>query len=254
MIEFVLKSINQSTVSQIDYVKELNPEQLAVVTTAEGPCLVLAGAGSGKTRTIVYRVAYLLEHGVAPEEIMLVTFTNKATREMLRRVEELLGYWPEGLVGGTFHSLANRFLRKFAAVLGRENNFTILDEDDAQSLLKKIIKEEHFAGVGERFPSPAVISNIISYAVNAQKDLAEVVFDKHPQWGKFLNSLNEIAKIYQTKKQAGNLMDFDDLLYYWWRLLAEHEQVRAHLSGQFRYILVDEYQDVNVIQASIVNL
>lgn len=282
MTEFILKSSHpstqpvrprahgrvvragQSTASQIDYAKELNPEQLAVVTGAEGPCLVLAGAGSGKTRTIVYRVAYLLEQGVEPEEIMLVTFTNKATREMLKRVEELLGFWPasttrkrgepEGLVGGTFHHLANRFLRKYAKLLGRENNFTILDEDDAQSLLKKIIKEEHFAATGERFPSPAVISNIISYSVNAQKDLAEVIFDKHPQWGKFLGPIGEIAKIYQTKKQAGNLMDFDDLLYYWWRLLVEHEQARAHLSGQFRYILVDEYQDVNVIQASIVQL
>ena len=154
---FVLKNEKSPKDLKVDYQSELNEEQYKVVTQAEGPCLVLAGAGSGKTRTIVYRVAYLIERGVKPENILLVTFTNKAAKEMVSRVETLLGKYPDKLWGGTFHHIGNRLLRKYAKLLGYESNFTILDEEDSKSLIKVCVKEEGVDIKARRFPSAAVI-------------------------------------------------------------------------------------------------
>ncbi|MBU0646088.1 ATP-dependent helicase [Patescibacteria group bacterium] len=237
---------------QIDYQKELNAEQMDVVQDGEGSCLVLAGAGSGKTRTITYRVAYLIERGVAPENILLVTFTNKAAKEMLQRVEMLLGRYPTGLWGGTFHSIANRVLRKYAAQVSRTPNFTILDTEDSKDLIKVCIKELKIDTTARRFPSPAKLYGILSYARNAAKNLREVIEKKHPNFADIIPLIERIGDLYESRKLAADAVDFDDLLLLWRGLLRDNAGVRERLSAQFQYILVDEYQDTNVIQADII--
>lgn len=237
---------------RINYQNELNEEQFKVVNEGEGPCLVLAGAGSGKTRTLVYRVAYLIERGVRPSDIMLVTFTNKAAREMLGRVEQLLKRRPQGLWGGTFHSLANRILRRYAPKLGYERTFNILDADDAKSFLKTVIKEAGLNSKDKYFPKANLIHSLISFAENSQLDLAEVAASKYPKIDRSLIPvLEEIHYTYRQRKLSSNVMDFDDLLVNWHRLLEECPKAREKLSRQFRYILVDEYQDTNKIQGMI---
>ncbi len=249
--EFVIKK-SLSVSSKVDYEGELNEAQLAAVKGGTGPCLVLAGAGSGKTRTITYRVAYLIESGVPAENILLLTFTNKAASEMLSRVESLLGSYPSDLWGGTFHSVANRILRKYARLLGYESNFTILDQEDSKDLIKVCIKELKIDTKARRFPSPAVLQNLISYSRNASVSLEDAIERKHPNFLELADTIKQIAKMYGERKKAANAMDFDDLLLLLLELLREHAEVRDRLSSQFHYILVDEYQDTNVIQASIV--
>ncbi len=249
---FVLKDQEIPKDLKVDYQSELNKEQYQVVTGAEGPCLVLAGAGSGKTRTIVYRVAYLIERGVSPENILLVTFTNKAAKEMLKRVEMLLGKFPEKLWGGTFHHIGNRILRKYAKLLGYQSNFTILDEEDAKSLIKVCIKEEGVDIKARRFPSAAVLKDVISYSKNSQTKLKEVIEARHPKWLELEPQIKNISHRYQLKKQDNNSMDFDDLLVNWLKLLKQEPKVKERLASQFQYVLVDEYQDTNYIQASII--
>jgi len=236
----------------IDYKKELNAEQYEVVTKADGPCLVLAGAGSGKTRTLVYRVAYLLEKEVNPENILLVTFTNKAANEMLDRVKSLLGVKPEDLWGGTFHHIGNLILRKYAHKLGYQRNFNILDQDDSISLIKNAMESLGLNTKGQSFPKPSVVHSALSYSRNTNqevKDTAENVYG-YPDFiaEKFL----EVSDLYEQKKKASNVMDFDDLLVNWLRLLEMVPEVRKKYSEQFQYILVDEYQDTNYIQAQII--
>ncbi|MDO8599075.1 MAG: UvrD-helicase domain-containing protein, partial [bacterium] len=235
----------------ITYEKDLNGEQLDVVLHGDGPCLVLAGAGSGKTRTIVYRVAYLLDADVLPQQILLLTFTNKAANAMLSRVEQLLGHTPQGLWGGTFHHVANRILRRYARIIGYQSNFTILDEEDAQDLLKLCVKDVGVDTTSKRFPAPRVLKSIISLSRNSQKDLGEVIADRHPKFIPLTSTIVEIAQAYDRRKRAANSMDFDDLLVNFLRVL---EQPGPHheLSNQFKYVLVDEYQDTNRIQAAIV--
>lgn len=252
MSKYKIKKEAEPKDFKIDYEKELNPEQLRAVTSSEGPCLVLAGAGSGKTRTIVYRVAYLLERGVDPENILLVTFTNKAAREMMTRVEMLLGYKPVGLWGGTFHSVANRVLRKYADRVGFQKNFTIMDEEDAKDMLRVCIKDLKIDTKARRFPSPAVLKSIISYSSNSRKGIGKTVDVKYPNFYDILPEIQAVRDLYEQKKRAANAMDFDDLLLYVLKLLGDDSAVRMKLSANFKYILVDEYQDTNVIQAQIV--
>ena len=235
----------------IDYAKALNQEQLDVVLHGDGPCLVLAGAGSGKTRTLTYRVAYLIEKGVLPEEILLLTFTNKAAREMIERVEGVLGDRARGIWGGTFHSIGSRFLRMYAEVLGYNRSFSILDADDAKDLIKAVMKDANIDTKDKRFPSKNVVSDIISYARNTQKPFAEVVEMKHPHFLHCLKQLEEIAEQYHLRKREANVMDFDDLLTNVAGLL--EDPIRGErLSERFKYVLVDEYQDTNTVQARIV--
>lgn len=240
--------------NKIDYTKELNAEQLEVVQNGDGPCLVLAGAGSGKTRTIVYRVAFLLEHGVDPRNILLLTFTNKAAREMLGRVELLLGAPPKGLWGGTFHSVCHRILRRFATRAGYRENFTILDEEDSRSLIKATLKDLDIDVKARRFPSPSVINSILSYSRNARVSLEDALEAKHPRFFPILDDLKKINSLYIDRKRAANAMDFDDLLLVVLDLLKSNPDLAARLSDQFRFILVDEYQDTNPVQAELVTL
>ena len=249
---FLLKSNQPAGQLKADYQKELNPEQHQVVTGAEGPCLVLAGAGSGKTRTIVYRVAYLIEQGVGPENILLVTFTNKAAKEMLGRVAAILGRYPENLWGGTFHHIGNRILRKYAKLLDYQPNFTILDEEDSRDLIKVCIKQQGIDIKARRFPSAAVLKDLISYSKNAQLPLNQVIELKHPKWLEIENQIAAVADSYLEKKKSANSMDFDDLLINWFKLLQKNQNVRDRLAAQFHYILVDEYQDTNYLQAGII--
>lgn len=253
MTKYVIKKNVAPRDLNIDYEKELNEEQLKVVHGAEGPCLVLAGAGSGKTRTIVYRVAYLIERGVDPSRILLVTFTNKAAKEMLSRVEMLLGYYPDGLWGGTFHSVANRILRKYATRAGYKSNFTILDEEDAKGIIKVCIKDLNINTKARRFPSPAVLKDIISYSANAGKSVEKTVDYKYPNFLEILNDIEAVRDAYDKKKRQANAMDFDDLLHNLLKLLKEDTELGQRLSQGFKYVLVDEYQDTNVVQAQIVN-
>ncbi|MBI4414891.1 MAG: ATP-dependent helicase, partial [Candidatus Kerfeldbacteria bacterium] len=252
--KFTIKHTFDPTKSTVDYPGELNREQLEVVQRGEGPVLVLAGAGSGKTRTIVYRVAYLLEKGIAAENILLVTFTNKAAKEMLFRVERLLGQYPNGLWGGTFHHVANLLLRKHAAALGYRPNFTILDDEDSRDLITVVVKSLNIDPKKERFPSSAVLQDIISLARNTEMKLNGLIEERRPQFTKLIGTIEAIAREYTVRKRANNQMDFDDLLALLLDLLRNHPDVRTQLASQFHYILVDEYQDTNRLQAEIVEL
>lgn len=251
---YKIKKLKKQGSVKVNYKEELNKEQYKVVTEAAGPCLVLAGAGSGKTRTIVYRVAYLLEMGIPAQNILLLTFTNKAAREMMARIEILLKSHSKGLWAGTFHHIANRILRKYATKLGYKSNFNILDSEDAKILLKVCIRDLGIDLRKRRFPSPAVLKNIISYHINSQKPLIEVIEVRNSQWVDWQDKISEITKLYKKRKKQNNLMDFDDLLLNLLRLLKENKDIKERLAFQFQYILVDEYQDTNYLQANIVKL
>ena len=241
-----------------DYKAELNAEQLDVVLHGDGPCVVLAGAGSGKTRTIVYRVAYLLEHGVRPDRILLLTFTNKAAKEMMDRIGGILGSVSPGgrggIWGGTFHSVANRLLRMFSASSGFTERFTILDEEDSKALFKACMNEMGFDGKNKRFPSPSIIKHVVSYARNAMVPVAQATEKLQPKFAGFADEFARIADAYDRKKRLANAMDFDDLLIRLYELLSADRHLRERLTAQFEYILVDEYQDTNALQAALIRL
>lgn len=252
MREFVLSNTG-GVQKDIDFEKELNDEQLAVVEGGDGPCLVLAGAGSGKTRTITFRVAYLLSKGVDPSSILLVTFTNKAAREMVERIEQIFGYYPNGLWAGTFHSIANRLLRKYADRIGYTSSFSILSQDDAQELIGLSVKELKIDTKKKRFPSNSVLMSMISLARNKDVALEEVLEWQHPKFLPILDEIQAVADKYEVQKKWQNVMDFDDLLINLRNLLRDDEEIGKQLSNQFAYILVDEFQDTNTIQADIVS-
>ncbi len=246
--KYVLKNPVYEGQFTIDYSKELNPSQYEVVTQADGACLVLAGAGSGKTRTLIYRVAYLLEKGVEPEEILLVTFTNKAAQEMRNRVELLLKTKAKGLWCGTFHHIGNRFLRMYGRSIGLSENFSIMDEEDSRDLVKSCVKSLDAKSAEARFPKPAVVHSILSFSVNAKKNLKDIILRHYPYFSQFIGQFEKIKKLYDEKKQKTGNLDYDDLLLKWIELLDKSELVHEKLTRQFRFCLVDEYQDTNRLQ------
>jgi len=239
---------------QLDFKNELNKEQYEVVTSGKGPHLVLAGAGSGKTRTLTYRAAWLLGQGVPPEKVLLLTFTNKAANEMIERVRALLAVKKNDklpLWAGTFHSVANRLLRIYGKEIGIRPDFTILDSDDSDKLLKTISKE-FFSNISEKNkPAPALFRETISFANNSKISIAESLEYKFPEWLSLLEYFEKIAAEYQRRKKLSNVLDFDDLLLYW-KMMTEHPDVAKILQKKWDYVLVDEYQDTNTIQAEIV--
>lgn len=240
--------------SPIDYEAELNPDQYAAVTAPDGPALVLAGAGSGKTRTLTYRVAYLLEKGVWPNQILLLTFTNKAAREMLQRVEELTGFPSWKFWGGTFHSIGQKLLRMHGESLKLEKNFTILDQGDAESLLGDVVREVDSGFTKDKEnPKPRVVADLISYARNTCVDPAQIAEDRYPWLEGLPEKVAQFAKVYEARKRERQLCDYDDLLELWLKLLQENAAARQSLQSRYKYILVDEYQDTNRVQAEIVN-
>ncbi len=239
--------------NEVDFKTDLNEEQFEIVNNIQGPMLVIAGAGSGKTRTIVYSVAKLLVSGVKPSEIMLVTFTNKAAKEMFKRVETLLGKKPKGIWAGTFHSIASRFLRMYAETLGLKPNYTIMDETDAKGLMKLSIDKADAKDIEERFPTSAVAKAILSFSINCNKTISEVIQWKYNHFDSdaVIGKLRDVLKIYSTKKAKNSLVDFDDLLVFWNRLLDERFVAKL-IAKKIKYVLVDEYQDTNYIQDEII--
>lgn len=250
MSTFELSSDPGGSVKKIDYANALNQEQLAVVLEGDGPCLVLAGAGSGKTRTLTYRVAYLIERGIDPSSILLLTFTNKAAKEMSTRVETVLGPSARGIWGGTFHSIGARLLRSFAEDLGYRSNFSILDQEDSRNLIKAVMKDLSIDPKARRFPTASVVGDVLSYARNTQTTIDDVLEIKYPNFQSFITDIEEIAKQYHLRKKQANAMDFDDLLTNLAMILDGPDGKR--ISERFKYILVDEYQDTNAVQARIV--
>src|SRR5687767_767479 len=210
--EYVLQPFRAPVDFQIDYAKELNPQQLAAVTAPPGPSLVLAGAGAGKTRTLIYRVAFLLEQGIPPDRILLLTFTNKAAREMMRRVADLLGSELSDLWGGTFHSIGARVLRRHGELLGHRKDFTILDREDATDLLKACIADLEIDIKATRFPKPDVVANVVSMAINTHRSVAEVLAQEYEYFVQLTPQIEMVGKRYAERKRAANVMDFDDLL------------------------------------------
>ncbi len=252
--EYVLKPYRPEVNLQIDYAQELNAQQLAAVTAPPGPALVIAGAGSGKTRTLTYRVAYLLEQGIPADRILLLTFTNKAAGEMMRRISDLLGQELRSLWGGTFHSIGARVLRLHADVVGYQKDFTILDRDDAQDLIKACVADAGIETKGTHFPKPAVLNEIFSLTANTHKTTEELVDGQFSYFSQFAAQIVDLAKRYTARKRSTNAMDFDDLLALWLKLLQDNAEVREHYQRRFQFILVDEYQDTNKLQSDLIDL
>jgi DNA helicase-2/ATP-dependent DNA helicase PcrA len=240
--------------TRIDYEKDLNPAQFEAVTIPSGPVLVIAGAGSGKTRTIVYRVAWLVEHGVDPASILLLTFTRKAAEEMLGRAAQLLDRRVSRVAGGTFHSTGNLLLRRYAGLLGFNSSFSIMDQADSfeifEHLRKSVIAPEDLKG----FPKARTIAEVVSRAIGGGELVADVLRRRYPHFTNYAADLDKLRELYEDHKHTNNLMDYDDLLLNPIRLLEEHEHVRKDVSTQWQYILVDEYQDTNRLQARVVEL
>lgn len=241
-------------IKKIDYRKELNPAQLEAAQSTQGQFLVIAGAGSGKTRVLVYRVAYLVENGIKPDEILLLTFTRKAAEEMLRRASLLLDERCQKVSGGTFHSFANSVLRRYAAVLGLSNNFTILDRSDSEDTINLIRTQLGFNKTDKRFPRKRALNEIISISVNKSEKIEDVLYDEYPQFMEWTDEIKKINEEYKKYKFAKSLLDYDDLLVFLKDLLEKNERVRQALAGKYKYIMVDEYQDTNKLQAYIVCL
>lgn len=240
-------------VSLLDYRAALNEQQYAAVTSPPGAALVIAGAGSGKTRTLTYRVSWLLEQGYAADQILLLTFTNKAAREMLDRVNQLLPGRATQLWGGTFHSIGYRILRRHPEQLGFQKNFTIMDRDDQEELLEAIISREGLR-TDKHFPKANLVADIISYSVNTGTSLTTLLQRRYPYFIELEETLSKIVIAYEAGKKAANAMDFDDLLSKTHLLMVTHPEIAVLYQHQFRAILVDEYQDTNLLQAALIDL
>ncbi len=238
---------------KIDYKTALNRAQYEAATSVNGPHLIIAGAGTGKTRTIVYRVAYLVELGVKPEHILLLTFTRKASQEMLRRAAILLDHRCEGVSGGTFHSFANTVLRKHAQRIGYERNFSILDQGDAEDVINLIRTRLKLDTRERRFPRKETLHDLYSKAINTGRKLTDLLEADYPHYLELEKEFRNVFAVYAEYKKSHNLMDYDDLLVNLIRLFHEHEPVRDDLSGYYRYVMVDEYQDTNKLQAGIIS-
>ncbi|SDB17314.1 DNA helicase-2 / ATP-dependent DNA helicase PcrA [Desulfonatronum thiosulfatophilum] len=236
----------------IDFEKQLNPAQWQAVRAAHGPLLVIAGAGSGKTRTIAYRLAYLVRNGVAPENILLLTFTRKAAQEMLFRASSLIGQELGGVAGGTFHSFAGSILRRYASVLGYPDRFTIMDGPDMSEILGQV-RAELGVGKGDKaFPKKKTILGLISKSRNKEVDLAMLLERESPHMLHYGDDMIRIARTYAEFKLRHGLMDYDDLLFNLERLLLERDDLAEFLRMRHSHVMVDEFQDTNKVQARLV--
>jgi DNA helicase-2/ATP-dependent DNA helicase PcrA len=239
---------------RLDYEAELNPQQLDVVRAPDGPNLVIAGAGSGKTHTLTWRVAHLIERGVSAERILLVTFTNKAARTMTERVNALLGADVRALTSGTFHSVANAILREHAPRLDYPRDYSILDAEDATTLMGACLAELGAAINTKTLPKPNILSHLHSLARNTRQPLAHILREHAPYFAHLLPLLSPVCERYEARKHEMAVMDFDDLLVNWYRLLTEHPEAAERIAGRFDHILVDEYQDTNHLQGELIDL
>ncbi len=253
MSEYILKSPKGVTPSG-EYLKDLNPQQLQAVTAEDGPCMVIAGAGSGKTRVVTSRVAYLMEKGIPAENILLVTFTQKASKEMLQRASGLISNDISKLWGGTFHHISNLILRKHAPKIGFKSDYTILDNADSQDLINICKQEATSQQTGKLFPKARVLQDILGLSINTREHIKLVIDKKYPHLDELTQDIQRIFSKYEKKKKNINALDFDDLLNKFLILLSENENIREFYSNSFRYILVDEYQDTNLLQSEILDI
>jgi DNA helicase-2/ATP-dependent DNA helicase PcrA len=237
----------------LDLAAELNPEQLAAATHGDGPLLIVAGAGTGKTRTLVYRVARMIEMGIAPGHILLLTFTRKSAQEMLRRASMLVGPRAEQVEGGTFHSFANLTLRRHAQKLGYASSFNILDQGDCEDVVNLLRTRLGLEAKKRRFPRKQTLVTMISSSINRMIPLREIVEAEYPQYRNEIEEVEGLARAYQEYKRKHDLMDYDDLLVNMVLLLEKHPDVRERLAEMHRFIMVDEYQDTNKLQHEIVH-
>jgi DNA helicase II / ATP-dependent DNA helicase PcrA len=249
-----ISGLKLSLTMQISYEKYLNPSQLEAVNYDRGPLLVIAGAGSGKTRTLTFRVARLVASGIQPEEILLLTFTRKAAHEMLKRATQLLDERCDRVGGGTFHGFANAVIRRYGDRLGFNAAFTILDRADAEGLIAMLRKQMHPLSSCRAFPKKQTLANIFSRSVNKVAPLEEVVLADYSHFNEHIDDIIAIRNAYTLHKREQNLLDYDDLLIHLQTLLREYSEIRQKLSDRYRYIMVDEYQDTNQIQAEIIYL
>lgn len=252
--QYTIHRSSQSPSSGIDYVAALNEAQYQAVSSPPGRALVIAGAGSGKTRTLTYRVAWLLDHGIDARQVLLLTFTNKASREMTERVRELVPHDTSTLWAGTFHSIGSRILRRHAEDLGFTQSFTILDRDDQKSILNAVVSSFDFDTRQRRFPKADVLASMFSLVENTGCSLEEVIADRYDRCYEWSEEIGRVRDAYVTKKQQGNSMDFDDLLVMTVRLFENFPDVLDIYQKRFRHILVDEYQDTNSVQGRMVDL
>jgi DNA helicase-2/ATP-dependent DNA helicase PcrA len=249
--EYILRASERNNSFSIDYEKELNPRQLEAVLAGDGPMLVIAGAGSGKTRTLTYRVARLIESGIQPNRILLLTFTNKAAKEMLHRVETLLGPDVLRITGGTYHHVGHLVLRRHADLVGLRSDFTILDREDSRDLMDDIVRRFKPKDDDRKFPRSDVLLDIHSYGSNTRTPPERVLADAYSMFLERGDEILRAIRAYGTRKKEMNLVDFDDLLLLWREVLRKEEVLQA-LRVQWRHILVDEYQDTNILQTEIV--
>src|SRR5687767_9269271 len=232
-----------------DFAAELNPEQLAAATHGDGPLLIVAGAGTGKTRTLVYRVAHLIERGVRPDRILLLTFTRRAAQEMLTRAERLVGANSRKVHGGTFHATAHRFLRRFGPAAGLAKDFTIMDQGDSADLMQLSRSQLGYAQKSKRFPKKETLQYVYSRHINTGFSVEDILRDDYPQFTEYLGDFSKIFVDYTSRKQERNLVDYDDLLLFWAMMLEASPELGAKVAGLYDHVLVDEYQDTNVLQA-----
>jgi len=239
--------------SKESYLENLDPEQLEAVLKSSGRSLIIAGPGSGKTRVITYKLAYLLQCGVKPSNILLVTFTRAAANEMIDRARRVTGQDLEDMTAGTFHHICNTFLRRYASKMGLMNNYTILDQEDSKSLIRharaKIVGR---SDEKKRFPSPSVLRSIFSFSANTLVSIREAVLKRNPSHYNFITQIEEIYKEYTLEKRNQNCVDYDDLLVFAVSLFEQDDRVRQREASRFKWILVDEFQDTNILQLKLV--
>ncbi len=252
--QYTLHRNAAQTPSGIDYAAALNEEQYQAVSSPPGHALVIAGAGSGKTRTLTYRVAWLLDHGTDARQVLLLTFTNKASREMTERVRELVPHDTSALWAGTFHSIGSRILRRHAEDLGFNRSFSILDRDDQKSMLSSVIAACKIDTKQRRFPKPDVLASMFSLVENTGSTLEEVIASRYDHFYDWSEQIAKVSQGYTDRKLATNSMDFDDLLVLTVRLFEEFPDVLEIYQKRFNHILVDEYQDTNVVQGRMIDL
>ena len=235
-----------------EILEKLNPAQREAVESIEGPVLVIAGAGSGKTRTLTTRLAYLVSQGIPAERILLLTFTRKAAREMITRAEALVGNSCGKVQGGTFHSLCHYMLRQYGYLLGFSPNFTVLDRGDSEDLLNLLKNSLGFPGAKKHAPKKETLASILSKIKNQGKTLEEIITTEYPNFVDLIPQIERLFKEYELYKREHQLMDYDDLLINWLTILKDYPQVREEVGRRYNYIMVDEYQDTNLLQGEIV--
>ncbi len=235
----------------VDFAAELNEAQLRAATHPDGPLLIVAGAGTGKTRTLVYRVAHLIERGVPASRILLLTFTRRSAQEMLARAERLVGQTSRGVHGGTFHGTAHRLLRRFGPEAGLPGDFTILDQSDAEDLMGLSRSALGLADKTKRFPKKETLHHVYSRHVNTDIPVGAILREEYPRFIEFDDDFTRVFADYTQRKQARDLLDYDDLLLYWALLLESAPALADRIAALYDHILVDEFQDTNVLQSRI---